>query len=35
VDDLERGIELLPHTHTALADAREQAAIFRQVLDGA
>lgn len=32
---LERYPVTLPHTHTALADAREQAAIFRQILDGA
>ena len=31
---LERYPVDLPHTHTALADAREQAAIFRQILDG-
>ena len=32
---LERYPVTLPHTHTALADAREQAAIFRRILDGA
>ncbi len=31
---LERYPVTLPHTHTALADAREQAAIFRRILDG-
>jgi DNA polymerase III epsilon subunit-like protein len=30
---LERYPVTLPHTHTALADAREQAAIFRRILD--
>ena len=32
---LERYPVTLPHTHTALADAREQAALFREILDGA